>query len=108
MTDYWFIDLKKLVRDQLRKESQKYPLIAVYVEHQYAVVGELAQRLQIPLADVLLGHASIDKMDIVVLTFADCAEARAVFEQLPTCWRVEDEFILVQLWYQGELVAENI
>ena len=56
-----FIDFRKIVKNKLSQESEKHPLIAVFVDHRYAVVGELAQRLKIPLADILFGHASIDK-----------------------------------------------
>jgi hypothetical protein len=108
MMECWFIDLKQIIKERLAQESKKYPLIAVYVDHRYAVAGELAQRLKIPLADILLGYASIDKMDIVVVTFSDPAKARQTFDLIPKGWRVEGEFILVQLWHQGELLAEDL
>ncbi len=103
-----FIDFRKILKDKLAEESRKHPLIAVYVDHRYAVVGELAHRLTIPLADILFGHASIDKMDVVVMTFSDYEEARRVFSLIPKGWKVEDVFVPVQLWHNGEMEEEDL
>ena len=103
----WFIDVKQLVSNRLTMDSQQHPLIAVHVGHRYAVVGALAQQLKIQLSDILFGYATMEKMDIVVLTFHDPAEAETAFQRIPKDWVVEGQPVLAQLWEQGKIIAKN-
>ena len=104
------IDFKQLLKEKLMQFSEQEAIIAIYLQHRYSVLGALTHLLQINLADVLLGKASIDNMDVLLLTSPDYARAKDLFYNIPRNWRLDgdDGLIHVQLWYQGKLQAENI
>ena len=103
------VDLKKILEEKLSELSQTETLIVIYLHHRNAVLGALTQRLQINLADVLLGKASIDNADVLLLLFPVHAQALDIFEKIPRDWHVEDgdETIHVELWHHGRREDEN-
>jgi len=107
--DVILIDLKKILEEKLSELSQKETLIVVYVHHRNAVLGALTQLLQINLADVLLGKASIENADVLLLLFPKYSQAKGLFGKIPDDWHVEgeNEVIHVELWHHGRREAEN-
>ena len=107
--DILLIDLKKILEEKLSELSQTETLIVMYLHHRNAVLGALTQLLHINLADVLLGKASIENSDVLLLLFPTHAEALQIFEKIPEDWHVEgeDETIHVELWHHGRREAEN-
>ena len=108
--DILLIDFKQLLQEKLTQLSEQQAIIAIYLQHRHAVLGALTHLLQINLADVLLGKASIDNMDVLLLTSPDYAHANDLFCNIPKNWRLNgsEDLIHVQLWHQGKLQAENI
>lgn len=107
--DVLFIDLKAILAEKLSELSQRETLIVIYVHHRNAVLGALTQLLRINLADVLLGKASIENADVLLLLFPKYSQAKEIFEKIPEDWHVEgeDEIIHVELWHHGRRKAEN-
>ncbi len=107
--DIILIDVQKIFEEKLSELSQTETLIAIYLHHRNAMLGAVTQLLHINLADVLLGKASIENADVLLLLFPKPAQARAMFENIPEDWRVEgeDETIRVELWHHGRREAEN-
>jgi hypothetical protein len=107
--DVILVDLKAILAEKLSKLSQKETLIVIYIHHRNAVLGALTQLLQINLADVLLGKASIENADVLLLLFPEYSQAKEIFEKIPEDWHVEgeDEIIHVELWHRGRREAEN-
>jgi hypothetical protein len=108
--DITLLDLDKLLRDNFTQLSKEEPLIVIYLKRKEVLLGALAQSLRLNLADVLLGQASNDRSDILLLEFHEYGEARQVFEKIPRKWLLEgeQETIHAQLWYHGQLEAENL
>lgn len=105
-----FFDFKQLFKEKLTQLSRQEAVIAVYLQHRHRVLGALTHLLKINLADVLLGKASTENMDVLLLTFPDYAQAKEAFYNIPKNWHLEEDngFVHVQLWHQGQLEAENI
>ena len=105
-----FIDFKQLLEEKLTQLSKQEAVMAVYLQHRHRVLGALTHMLQINLADILLGKASTKNMDVLLLTFPEYAQAKEAFYTIPKNWHLEGDngLVHVQLWYQGELEAENI
>lgn len=110
MKDILLIDLKAILQEKLARLSQEEALIVVYIHHRHAILGALTQLLQINLADILLGKASTENADVLLLTFDDYAQANELFRKIPQDWHLEgeEEVIHVQLWHQGRLETENL
>jgi hypothetical protein len=107
-----FFDFKQLFEEKLTQLSRQETVIAVYLQHRHRVLGALTHLLKINLADVLLGKASTENMDVLLLTFSEYAQAKKVFYTIPKNWHLEEGnnngLVHVQLWHQGQLEAENI
>ena len=107
--DILLIDVQRILEERLAELSRKETLIVVYLHHRNAVLGALTQLLHINLADVLLGKASIEKADVLLLLFPDYFQAKELFDKIPEDWHVEgeDEIIHVELWHHSRREAEN-
>ena len=105
-----FIDFKQLLEEKLTQLSKQEAVMAVYLQHRHRVLGALTHMLQINLTDVLLGKASTENMDVLLLTFSEYAQAKEAFYNIPKNWHLEEGngLVHVQLWHQGQLEAENI
>jgi len=107
--DIILLDLHKILEEKLAELSQTETVIAIYLHHRNAMLGALTQLLKINLADVLLGKASIENADVLLLLFPKYAQARTIIENIPEDWQVEGEAetIRVELWHHGRQEAEN-
>ena len=98
-----FIDYKQLLQEKLAQFSREESVIAVYLYHNHALLGALIHALKINLADVLLGKASIETADVLLLTFPDHALALDAFRNIPKEVQFEGEktALHVELWHNG-------
>lgn len=105
----FFLDFKQVLQEKLAELSEQETVLAIYLQHRPAVLGALTQLLEISLTEVLLGQASINSMDVLVLSFSEPQQARDLFFNIPKKWRIsgEKDMIQVQVWHQGRLEAEN-
>ncbi|GAK51143.1 hypothetical protein U14_02385 [Candidatus Moduliflexus flocculans] len=104
-----FVNCQQLFEEKLAELSSNEPVIAIFLEQNHALLGALIQLLKINLADVLLGKASTDHADIMLLTFSDLESAQAAFQAIPACVELEGQptALHVQLWSQGVKHAET-
>ena len=104
-----FVNFQQLFEEKLAQLSSQETVIAIYLEQHHALLGALIHLLKINLADVLLGKASTDDADVMLLTFADAENARAAFRAIPEEIDIEGHHtaLHVELWHQGVKEAET-
>ena len=104
-----FVNFQQMFEEKLTQLSSQETVIAIYLEQNHALLGALVQLLKINLADVLLGKASTEHADVMLLTFSDAEEARAAFRMIPVQIQLQGQqaTLHVQLWFQGVKEAET-
>ena len=104
-----FVDYKQLLQEKLVHLSREESVIAIYLHQNHALLGALIHALKINLADVLLGKASIEHADVLLLTFPDHADALNAFGNIPQEVQFEGEkaALHVELWTNGNKETET-
>jgi len=104
-----FVNFQQMFEEKLTQLSSQETVIAIYLEQNHALLGALIHLLKINLADVLLGKASTENADVMLLTFPDAEEARAAFRMIPAQIELQGQqaTLHIQLWFQGVKEAET-
>jgi hypothetical protein len=105
----FFINCQQLLEEKLTHLSAQETVIVIFLQQNHALLGALIQLLKINLADVLLGKASTEHADVMLLTFSDLEAARAAFRAIPAQIELDEQqtALDVQLWHQGVKEAET-
>ncbi len=104
-----FINCQQLLEEKLVHLSSSEAVIAIFLKQNHALLGALIQLLKINLADVLLGRASTDNADVMLLTFSNVEKAKDMFCAIPVHIELERQqtALHAQLWHGGVKQAET-
>ena len=104
-----FVNCQQIIEEKLASLSSSEAVLAIFLKQNHALLGALIQLLKINLADVLLGKASTENADVMLLAFPYAEDARAAFQAIPAQIELEGQptALHAQLWHDGIKQAET-